>query len=369
VRSFMSELVSHHLAIQVDVSRYGFHDLVRTYAMELVESDPERDAATRRMLDHYLRSGYAAALHSYPSRDPLPLPEPQPGTTVAELADKEASNAWFSDEYQVMLAMVRFAAATQRYDDYAPKLSWTLEHFFDLRGLWRDWYELDGLALDAARRRADVLGQAIAHRSLSRVTTRMGDYAEALEHCGAALALFAELGDVNGQARTHVSFGLIALKQGLLEDAREHTLQSLTLFRQCGHVVGEGSALNNLGWIDAQRGDYDLAAGFCCEAIALQQKAGSRNSEGIAWNSLGFVHFKRGAFTEAVGCYERSIALYREDGDQTDEAEALESLGEVYIAGGDIAKARTALRRALAILREFDPAATARVQAQLDALA
>jgi DNA-binding SARP family transcriptional activator len=363
VEEQLTELIRHHLIVR-NGGRYGFHDLVRAYALEVVESSPERDAAIRRVLSHYLHSAQSAAMRCYPTRDPLPLPDVAAGVTVALIQGKEHALAWFSAEYQAILAAIRFSAG-HGFGEFTPRLSWTLESFFDSRGLWRDWLEIDTIALDAAHRVKDTLGQAIAHRSLARVTSRLASYGEAEQHCLQAELLFAQLDDPAGLAHTHVSHGFVTERLGRLDETLAHTEKALALFRAAGHIVGEGRALNNLGWHHALRGQYDLALGYCHEAVMLQGKTGNRTSEANAWDSLGYIHLQRGAFGDAIGCYERALSLHREDGNRVEEAETWESISEIHIANGSTGSAVVALQSAMAILHDIDPAAAARIQARI----
>jgi DNA-binding SARP family transcriptional activator/tetratricopeptide (TPR) repeat protein len=56
----LGRLVDAHLLIEPVAGRFRLHDLLREYAAQLAAADPERDAATGRMLDFYLQSTAAA---------------------------------------------------------------------------------------------------------------------------------------------------------------------------------------------------------------------------------------------------------------------------------------------------------------------
>ena len=367
VHQQLAELVRHHLIILTESGRYRFHDLVRSYALEVVEASPERAAAIRRVLSYYRHSAHQAAMLSYPTRDPIPLDEAEPAVTITRFGEKEDAVAWISAEYQALLGLIRFAA-DNGFAEYASVLSWALENYFDSRGLWRDWREVSTIALDCAQRVDDKLGQALAHRGLSRAASRMADYNQAEEHCVQAEQLFIQLNDPVGLAHTYVSHGYLAERLGHLDQTLAHTEKALTLFRSAGHLVGEGRALNNLGWHHALRGEYDLALSYCNEAVTLQQKTGNRTSEANAWDSLGYVHLHRKAFADAVDCYERALALHREDSNRTDEADVWESIGEVHVASGDKAQAIVALHSAITILQDIDPAAADRLHRRIHQL-
>ncbi len=363
----LTELVRQHLVIVTASGRYTFHDLVRSYALEMAETSSERESAVQRVLSHYTHSASHAAILSYPTRDPLPLAQRVSGVVLASIGDKAQAMAWISAEYQTLLAAVRFSAGNE-FASVATALSWALEHHFDSRGLWRDWREITSLALDAAERTADTLGEALAHRGLSRAASRVANYVEADFHCHQAERLFAELNDLVGLAHAHVSHGYVAERLGRLEETLAHTEKALALFRAAGHLVGEGRALNNLGWHHALRGEYDLALGYCQEAVALQRKTGNRTSEANAWDSLGYVHLQRGALADAITCYSHALTLHHEDGNLADQADTWEAIGEAHLADGDTANAIAALSTALAIQRAFNPEAAARLHLRVSQL-
>src|SRR5262249_11560364 len=72
VRPMLAELVRAHLVTERTPDGYAQHDLLRAYASELApsdEPDADRQAAVRRLLDHYLPSAYQAAGVLNPTRD------------------------------------------------------------------------------------------------------------------------------------------------------------------------------------------------------------------------------------------------------------------------------------------------------------
>ena len=146
--------------------------IIRAYALELVDSDVERDHAALRMLDHYLRAAHAAACGSAPTRDAFPLPQQPGGVAVHTMEGKEEGLAWLAAEYRVLLAVIRFAALHE-FSEYAAGLGWALEDFWYTQGRWHDWCEIGEIALSAADRCQDVLGQAVTHRSLGRAHNQL----------------------------------------------------------------------------------------------------------------------------------------------------------------------------------------------------
>ncbi len=86
-RAALAELVRASLLTEDAAGRFGYHDLLRAYAAELsaaTDSAADRDAALRRILDHYLRTAQAAAARLFPARSRLRLPPGQPDVIAEE---------------------------------------------------------------------------------------------------------------------------------------------------------------------------------------------------------------------------------------------------------------------------------------------
>src|SRR5215470_17916336 len=211
VQRALMELARCHLVAEQVPGRFGFHDLLRAYATELVhteDTNTERCAARQRMLDHYLHSANSANLLLKPHWEPIILAAPVPGVVAEELADHAAALAWFEAEHAVLLAAVQLAAATGHHG-HAWQLPHELTEFLNRRGHWADWAATENTALVAAQRHSDRLGQAHSHSSLGRALAWLGHHNEAHDHLQQAVDLFAELGDSIGQADSYAQLGLV----------------------------------------------------------------------------------------------------------------------------------------------------------------
>jgi len=114
-RHALAELASAHLITEHAPGRYAFHDLLRVYAAEQArarESEPERDAAEHRVLDHYLHTAAAAALLLHPDHEPISLNPPQPGVQPEELTSRRQALDWVAAEPHVLLAVISHAPST-----------------------------------------------------------------------------------------------------------------------------------------------------------------------------------------------------------------------------------------------------------------
>jgi DNA-binding SARP family transcriptional activator/tetratricopeptide (TPR) repeat protein len=356
VRATLTELTRAHLIVEATPHRYTFHDLLRAYAAELVETtEPEqkRDAVTRRLLDHYLHTAYAAVRLLEPQRERIDLDAASPGVHPEALADARQAIGWLMTEHEVLLGCVT-RAADGGFDTHTWQLPWTLTALFERRRRWDDQVTIQTGAVAAARRLGDRAGQAYSHRNLARAHARLARYDEAYDHLHEAMDLFVALGDNAGQANTHLSLSWTHDQQNQHAQALVHDRRALDLFREVADRLGQATALNNVGWRHGQLGRHLDAITYCRQALALYQEIGNGLGEANTWDSLGFVHSRLGDHDRAAECYRHAADRYRDNGHRYNEADALAQLGDALAAGGELDEAVRAWRAALAILVELD---------------
>jgi DNA-binding SARP family transcriptional activator len=366
-RPLLAELTRAHLVTEHAPGRYAMHDLLRAYAAELAaatDTEAERGAAVRRILDHYLHTAHAADRLLEPHRDPLALGDPPPDVVLTRLADTEQAMSWFRAERLSLLAAVDQATDTGLHR-HAYQLAWTLVTFLDRQGHWHEYLSTQQAALRAAQQLGDRDGEARAHRFIGNALGRLGRGEDADRHLQRALALYAELGDLVGQARVRRALCWSAGQRGDHADALRHSLHALELFRAAGHRTGEARALNAIGWYHAMLGEHRTALAECERALALHRKLGSRDGEASALDSIGYVHHRLGDQQRAVVYCRQSLDLHRELGDRNGEVDALTHLGDAYHAAGDRRAARDAWQRALAILDSVGQADAGNLRAKL----
>ncbi|WP_229715418.1 AfsR/SARP family transcriptional regulator [Mangrovihabitans endophyticus] len=368
----LSELTAANLLTERSPGRFASHDLLRAYATDLCrETDPaaERDAATRRLLDHYLHTCLAADRLLDPARDAIPLPpgEPSPGTTVHRHGDDAQARAWLTAEHQVLLGVVQLAVDTG-HDRRAWQLVWALDTFLHRRGFWPDRSRMWQVAVDAAGRLGDPVAAAHAYRDLGRADNRRGHYTHSDEHLHRALDLFGRAGDRAGQAHTHRALASLCERLGRPRQALRHDREALALFEAAGSLPGQADALNSIGWDHCLLGDYAQALRCCRRALDLHRRTGDVWGEATTWDSIGYAHHHLGNHPDAVECYARALELVRALGDRYFEADTMTRLADTHEAAGDSGAARDSLRTALDILTDLDHADAEEIRARLKAL-
>jgi tetratricopeptide (TPR) repeat protein len=355
-RPLLAECARAHLVKEHAPGRFALHDLLRVYAAELtlaVDTDAERSATLCRMLDHYLYTGHAAAILTYPRRPLVSLPpSPHTGVTRERLRNAEAAWAWFQAEYPVLLAVIQ-RAATSGHDGHAWQLACTLEESFVRWGHWHDSAATHHIALAAARRQADRRGQAHAHRGQGKTCLWLGRAEDAESHLRQALSLFEELGDLVNQSTIHIEHAWMFDHLDRHEEALDHSQKALALSERANDRFGEARALNNVGWFHALLGDYHQALTDCQRSLAVRQELADRRGEANTLDSIGFAHHHLGNHEQAIAYYEQSLALKRELGERYGEATTLSHLGDTHEAIGAVAEACDAWQQALRILDDL----------------
>jgi DNA-binding SARP family transcriptional activator/tetratricopeptide (TPR) repeat protein len=364
----LAELAAAHLAAEPALGRYSLHDLLRDYAAEQAERRcevAERNAAQRRVLDHYLRTAHAAARRLDPNRDPITLAPAVPGVTPEQVRDLPAATGWLRVEYAVLLATVDLAVEMDA-DVHVWQLTWALMDYFNRSGHWHDQAATFDTAVRAARRLGDRSAEGYARRLLARALGRLGRYEEAEDHLRQTIDLFASLGDLTGEAHTHIGLSWILEHEGRTGPALRHDQQAFALFEAAEHVVGQARALNNIGWRHAQIGDKDQALVYCRRSLRLCQQIGDNYDEAIALDSIGYVHHSLGDHRRAIAKYHAALRLYRELSHRDGEAETLTHLGDTHYHLGAFEAARQAWREALDILDQLGHPGADQVRAKLN---
>lgn len=358
-------LLHAHLLMEPAAGRYRLHDLVWEYATNLVnhtESATDRDTASRRLLESYLRTAHCAALVLDPHREPL-IPHP-PAPLLGDTPDPADAVAWFNAEHQALLTLVQRAAAAG-HDSHAWQLAWTLVTFLDRRGSWSDQLTTQLAARNATRRLGDPGLQAYFERTIGFVHTRLSNFDKAMTHYHRALQHYRQVGDNGGQAEAHRAIALALEHRGDLPQALDHAERSLALSRTIDEPPLLATALNATGWLRALLGEHHDALRFCEQALTIYQNIDHRGGEAHTWDSLGYIHHHLGHHAQAAHCYQRAIDGLQELGERYNLAEILLHLGQAQHATGQTTAAHQSWRRAIVILDDFHHLDADRLRARI----
>jgi tetratricopeptide (TPR) repeat protein/transcriptional regulator with XRE-family HTH domain len=364
----LTELAGASLITRDAAGRYALHDLVRLYAAEQAHRarhDAEQDAATSRMLGHYMHTGFAAARLLSPGRDPIAVDPPAPGTTPEHLTGYQAAMSWFEAEHRVLVTAAGHAYTAGR-DVCAWNIAWTLLDYLSYQGHWHDQLAVSTTALAAAARLGDPALQAKSHYYCARAAVEVGRYSDAQTSYQHALELSRQLTDPIGQGLAHIGLAFMLDRQQQPAPAADHARQALDLYIAAGHLPGQANALNHIGWYLSQLGDYEQALVHCQQALALCRKAGRRHTEGTILDSLGYAHHHLGQHIEAITCYRQALDIFQETGQRYQQANTLSHIGDTYQTAREYDAAHTAWREALTILDDLQHPDADQVRTKLE---
>ncbi|MBW4718336.1 tetratricopeptide repeat protein [Saccharothrix sp. SC076] len=367
VRALLRELEQASLVTRDAAGRYRMHDLIRRFAADRA-ADHDRDAALRRLIDFYLRTGHAGNLLLHPYVTPIELDPPLPGVRVRPPADDAEALAWFDAEHAVLLAIVE-AAVALGLDRDVWRFAWTLNNYHFRRGNRTDQFAVWEHALAAAERLDDPAARLLAHRSAGRANADVGRPEEAMRHLYLALELAERTNARADLAHTHHALTWSWLQRGDDGRALAHAESCLEIHRTIGNPAWVADALNAVGWCAARVGRHDHARRHCLEALALQRTHGDRDGEADTLDSLGFIAHETGDHESAVDHYSAAVALYRELENDSQAVSTMDRLAASLLALGRTDQARATWREAETRYRAHQrDEEAAEVRRRLDAL-
>ena len=373
-RAALAELVRASLLTEDAAGRFGYHDLLRAYAAELsaaTDGTADRDAALRRILDHYLRTAHAAVVRLFPARSRLRLPPPQPGVTAEAFETGPASHggadpasgsyhaalAWFQAEQRVLRGVLELALA-HGLDEHCWKLAWFWAPRLKRRGRMHEVLTVQRAALASAERLGDADALAHVHYDLGHASDWLGDHPAADLHLRRALELYTELGDRAGVGQAQQGLAALLAGQDRYAEALEHAYEGLRLCRAFADSASVASSENAVGWILAHLGRRDDALVHCRHALKLHHESGSRSGTADTLDSIAFAYSQFGDYARAIDHYEQALVVYRQIGDTHGEAISLLNLGDAQLAEGHREAARRSWEQSLGLLADIPGADT-----------
>ncbi len=371
----LAALLDKSLIRRVSPDRYDVHELLRQYAAEKLEADPQRREETQ--LRH---ARYFAAFLEQQARHLQGAKQKQALTEIG-LEAENARQAW-----QLAVARGNVHQVEQSLE--------SLYHFYDIQSRFQEGVALLAQVLDrwsGDAQQACIFGKALSrqgalHRSLGHyqqartcleqslviserlktqteqvfclvnladVACRQGKYEETEQLAQKSLALSRQIGDGWGATSALFLLGLVRYRTGDVTQAQALLEESLTIGRKSGNQRIVMSPLNTLGDIACHQGDYVRARTLFEECLALSRELGDQFKVATHLNNLGTVLHVLEEYTEARIFYQESLEICRQIGDQSGRAVALSNLGEVAYALGEYPDAIEFYQQGLSIGRDI----------------
>ncbi len=343
-----ASLISEHVP-----GRYAFHDLLRAYAGEQAgrhESAAGRQAALRRILDHYLYSARPAGALIFAEDLPLPelVPLADPGVSPERSETTLGAISWFRAEHQVLVASALLAEACGS-DSYAWQIPCTMTQYFRAVVRTRDWASLDSVALTAATKLGDDRALGRVYFSMGTRCRITGDYGEAIHYLMRSMSHFRAIEDPAAQASVDLAVSTVYRSQRELAVgdgtsdipvALSHATKALDWCCSAGDRTGQARALADLSNHYLALGELATAKDYCARALDLNVEIGHMTGQVDALDTLGRIHLGLDDYDQAISYLLEALNTCSQAGIPVRPPHILESLGDAYLAKGDTTAAR-----------------------------
>jgi DNA-binding SARP family transcriptional activator/tetratricopeptide (TPR) repeat protein len=354
VRRLLATLASTHL-VEEHRGRYQMHDLLRAYAAEHVhaeDTEPDRAAATTRLLDHYLSTAATAMDVAFPHEKARRPDVPRSGRPVPALTDPPRAMAWLDAERSNLVAAA-LHAADHGWPGHTARIAATVYRYLLIGAHHADALTLHQRALAETTRGQDRAGQGTALNNLGNVCWQLGQYDRAFGYYQRALALRRSTGDRAGEAAVLNNLGVICMMRGSYDEAFVHYGAALAIHHETANLAAIATTLGNLGRVHVRLGRQQEALDHQQRALAVYQEIGDRAGEANSLSSLGTIYLRWERYAQALDHYQRALAMHREAGDRPGQTDALSCLGTVQLRCGRPDQAFPLYRQALGLAREI----------------
>lgn len=360
--------------MQRHASRFCFHDLLRLYATERGQTEPDAAPAWDRLCDWYLRTAEAAMRLDGPNLVPLP---PRDAGARERFRTATQARAWLDAERANLVA-----AAVRATGPFAWQLADTLTPYFQRGQYVREWDAAATAGLRAAEAASYPLAEAAMHRSLGSARQRRSGPLAAIRHLTAALDRYQHEDAAAARATTFCGLGYNHFLAGDMRAALAALDRGVTLIRGLNRTDLLGNALNlccvvrmhsgelgtalhsattgletdgaprtflftNRGEVRRLLGDYPGALADVSQGLALARRAGIRRHEAFAHDALARIRLDSGHLDLARQHAERVLHLAKVLDDAWFEAGALITIGDVCRLRGTSARAGEHYARAV----------------------
>ena len=345
----LDTLVESSLLIVAGPERFKYHDLVRLYARNLVdteESPSDADAALHRLYDCYLTRVAAAAELQHPNMVRLPIG----AATSSPFSSCDEALAWLDSELFDVVAAIKHAAV-HGPRPMAWKLADQLRGYFFSRRYAAQWLATGQDGLAAAEQVGDQRAAAAMHQTLGQAFWSVGDFDRSLLEYQQGLMLARVAGWLPAIGYLLHNIGLVQLALGQRTAAHESYLKALAVSREHNLEYVQAVTLNDLGMMCLEMGQLARAAGYLNEALALNQRDGNLDGQDTNLLNIAIVLRETGRFDDALAYLDRQRIISETTGSRYSLLANVDEQSQVCTWLGEHARATTLGMQALEAAR------------------
>ncbi|GIJ44063.1 SARP family transcriptional regulator [Virgisporangium aliadipatigenens] len=376
-RAALRILRDAHLLWERRKDRYAFHDLVRSYAVELAHREDtvdSRHAVERRLVEHHLHSALRAADVYVAYRRSEHIAPPSPSVCPEEFTEREAALAWMAAEYDNATAVAGLCDAPH-LERFLGPLVWAIGPFQqDVWLLIDDSLALARRALAVAERDGDAWWTGFLTYIVGRGHLLVNRVDEARPY----LERTVEAGRATGDP-LRLAHGLLSIAVCIIGKHRIPTREqafaaypygreAVQLYRGVDNPTGRmgvANALHPVAWYHHYLGD-GRARELFEEAVTIREAYNNPHAVGSAVQEFGLYHRACGDTAAAIDAFERAVELFADAPDL--RIDPLVDLYSVYVEAGDSVAAQRVRAAALLLLENARHPEVPRIERALGVL-
>jgi DNA-binding SARP family transcriptional activator/tetratricopeptide (TPR) repeat protein len=339
----LEDLVGCHLVEPVGrlagTARYRLHDLLRCFAAEKAEEEPEpeRRQTVARALGGWLHLGEQAA-----TRLPQCVLTPAPGNATRWPVDSRPitdPTEWFDAELPALHAAIEIAVA-EGMTEHAWELAIMCQQYFDHSGRNEAWLQCTTEALKGVPRGR---GRAALLRGLGQLHIYWDRFPEAFDALRESLAISEEISDVPGIVRALGGLATVHRVTGETDAALELNARATVLAVETGDRHGEIQLRAGAASMHLAAGRVERAWTLLDEALERAMTLGDDHRIAAVLTRCGEFNLTRNLPAEALRQLTRALEIVEGLRDRRCTARVRLQLGRAHAMLGDTASATDVL--------------------------
>ncbi|HEY8559536.1 MAG TPA: winged helix-turn-helix domain-containing protein [Pyrinomonadaceae bacterium] len=317
-----ASLVDQSLLMQRELPngepRFRMLNVVREYALEILEASSEADEMKRRHARFF--------------------------ASLVEAAEPELLGAFGAEWMETI---------EEEHDNLRSAIEWSLENdletalrivgamrnFWFVRGHLSEGVEWIRQALEKQGSDDNSRLRAKALYSLGNLSRFRGELATAAPYLQEGLRLARRAGDESLISLSLWGLGMLSIERGDIAGAKNLIEESLGIAREMNDGLHISLRLTGLGEIARAERDYEAARGFYEEALVLAREASSQYYIAIHTSNLAYTACLLGDYESAVSYTLECLDLTENLGDKRNMGITLSIFGALAVAAGAADKA------------------------------
>ncbi|MBK8904763.1 MAG: tetratricopeptide repeat protein [Anaerolineaceae bacterium] len=358
--------------------RYTIHELLRQYAADKLQADPQHAAATQARHCHTFinfvagredalndarqqqaRQEIAAEIDNIRTAWEWAISRQRPDLLDPALESLRVffeHASWFNEAVEIFgtaatVAQTCFGDDSPLYARLLARQAWfyhRLNRFAEAQAVIEQC-----LPIFRTVQLPSPAEEAICLQCLANMARAVGGFQQAIDYSQQCLALHRQTNNQNHIAASLNSLAVSHAELGQFEAAYILHEESLAIRRQLGDRRGIATTLVNLGFAAIGQGNYVAMKGFAQEALVIFREIDYPLGEAVATNNLAVACYVLEEYTEARELLKDCLHLCRELGHRHVAAHALGTLGGVLGALGDYREAWQHIRESLQMARDI----------------